>query len=265
MMVNKSSSLASTKNKAQKQERDNKVSSPKNSSSSNLKADNTSKTQLKTSQNSESNSIFQAIGVLEGLVAVKNEEQLTITIEGQTYRLGYTAKSKQRYKALVEKIASQGSSIKKLSVYPQINHNKGQEGYEINFNLVTVANTEEARTSIFQDLEPGEFYLSGFWQYVLFCKSSVIAVLRNYSEKLAQTVERVGSKRAKKILKPNYIPVDSADSSVDAFKYDPDLEKKQQMPRYFVRVKAKFQPEKNYFEAIAQVGESTTQAPKYLK
>ncbi|WP_156114142.1 hypothetical protein [Myxosarcina sp. GI1] len=66
-------------------------------------------------------------------------------------------------------------------------------------------------------------------------------------------------------MKPNYIPVDWADSSVAAFKYDPDLEKKQQMPRYFVRVKAKFRPENNCFETIEQIGNSTTQAPKYLK
>ncbi len=90
-------------------------------------------------------------------------------------------------------------------------------------------------------------------------------MLRNYSDKLAQTVERVGTKKARQILKPNYIPVDWADSSVAAFKYDPDLEKKQQMPRYFVRVKAKFRPENNCFETIEQIGNSTTQAPKYLK
>ncbi|WP_156114143.1 hypothetical protein [Myxosarcina sp. GI1] len=94
--------------------------------------------------------------MLEGLVAVKNEEQLTVTIEGQTYRLGYTAKSKQRYKALIEEIKFQGSSTKKLSVYPQISYNKKQEGYKVDFNLVTVANTEEARTSIFQDLAAGQ-------------------------------------------------------------------------------------------------------------
>ena len=242
-----------------------KIAKSQKSLSSNLEADETNKTQIKTSQTSESKKIFQAIGVIEGIVAITKEEQLTITIDGQKYRLGYTAKSKQRYKALVDEINSQGSSTKKLSVYPQINHNKGQEGYKINFNLVTVANTEEARTSIFQDLEAGEFYLSGFWQYVPFCESPVIAVLRNYSNKLAQTVERVGTKKAKQILKPNYIPVEWADSSVAAFKYDPDLEKKQQMSRYFVRVKAKFCSEKDCFEAIAEIGDSTTQAPKYLK
>ncbi|WP_036486470.1 hypothetical protein [Myxosarcina sp. GI1] len=264
-MVNKTSLPPATKNEAQKQDRGNKVFSPKNSSSSNLEADNTSKTKLKTSQTSESKKIFQAIGVIEGAVAVKNEEQLTITIEGQKYRLGYTAKSKQRYKVLVEEITSQSSRTLQLSVYPQISYNKKQEGYKIDFNLVTVANTEEARESIFQDLEPGEFYLSGFWQYVPFFESPVIAVFRNYSNKLAQTVERVGTKKAKQILKPNYIPVEWADSSVAAFKYDPDLEKKQQMSRYFVRVKAKFCSEKDCFEAIEKIGNSTTQAPKYLK
>ncbi|WP_036489153.1 hypothetical protein [Myxosarcina sp. GI1] len=242
-----------------------KTSKSQKNLSPNLEIDKTTKTKLKTSQTKESKKIFQAIGVIGGLVAIAKEEQLTITIDGQNYLLGCTATSRQRYKALVEEIQSQGSSTKRVSVYPQIGYNRKQKSYKVDFNLVTIATSEETREGIFQDLAVGEFYLSGFWQYVPFCETPVIAVLRNYSDKLAQTVERVGTKKAKQLLKPNYIPVDWADSTVAAFKYNLDLEKKQQMLRYFVRVKAKFRPEKNYFAVIKQVEESTTQAPKYLK
>ncbi|BAZ47181.1 hypothetical protein NIES4102_42270 (plasmid) [Chondrocystis sp. NIES-4102] len=231
----------------------------------NAEVSQTTKTVSPSLQNSNS-LIFQAVGVIQGEIALDKGENLIITLDGQQYRLGFTAISRPRkYKALVEEIKIQGNSQKKVLVYPRLSHTKTAYGYGVDFNLVTIAKTEETREGIFQDLAAGEFYLSGFWQYVDFYDGPVVAVWRNYSQGLAQAVERVGIKKAKQLLKTNYIPVDWTDAPQEPFKYDPNVEKRQQMPRYFVRLKARYQPQKNHFEAIEQLGESTTKAPKYLK
>ena len=155
----------------------------------------------------KSKAIFQAIGVIEGLVTVEETEQLRITLGEKKYRLGYTYRSRNRdYRNLLEEIKSRGSVSQKLAVYPQINYHHRTKESEISFNLVSVPKKAK-NPGVFVELVAGEFYLSGYWQYVPFSNQPCITVVRNYSEELAEYVQKIEKKKARKLLKPNHIPV----------------------------------------------------------
>lgn len=218
--------------------------------------------------------MFQAIGVIESVISVDEKSQLTITLGNQKYRLGYTAKSRERDHAkLLAEISSQGSKIQKISVYPQVKYNPQKEGdnrtYEISFNLVSVekpsAKENQKIAGIFEHLAVGEFQISGYWQYVGFSSCPGITVMRNYSESLAKQVKKVGHQKASRWLRPNHLPVEWLDSSPEPFKYDSELKQQEQMPRLFVQTLVRFEPESQKFIVLEQIDQPRTQAPRYLK
>ena len=207
--------------------------------------------------------IFQGIGVIEGLVSIDQRERLTITVESQKYRLGYAPRSRKRsYQTLIDEIKSKGTRVKKVSVYPQFDHRQNQSN-RLNFNLVSVE--KEGEKGIWFELVPGEFFLSGFYQYIPMCSFPCITILRNYSDGLAKKVEKMGTKNASQLLKPNHLPVDWSDAPISAFKYNPHLEKAEQMIRWFVQLKASLVSQEKIFRVISQRGEASQKAPSYLK
>lgn len=220
--------------------------------------------------------MFQAIGVIESVISVNENSQLSITLGNQKYRLGYTGKSRNRdYAKLLEEISSLGSKVEKISVYPQVNYkSKSKQGgensaYEISFNLVSVekpsAKENQKTAGIFGHLAVGEFQISGYWQYVALCSCPCITVMRNHSENLAKVVKKVGHQKASRWLRPNHLPVEWLDSSPEPFKYDPDLKQQEQMPRLFVQTLVKFEPESQKFIVIEEIDQPRTQAPRCLK
>lgn len=218
--------------------------------------------------------IFQAIGVIEGIISVTEKSQLTITLGSQKYRLGYTAKSRKRdYAKLFSEISGQGSKIQKISVYPQVKYNPQKEGdnltYKISFNLVSVeklsVKENQKIAGIFGHLAVGEFQISGYWQYVALCSCPGITVMRNYSESLAKQAKKLGQQKASRWLRPNHLPIEWFDSPPEPFKYDSNLEQKGQMPRLFVQTKVKFEPESQKFMVMEELEQARTQAPRYLK
>ena len=253
--------------KSNKEKKSQKVSESKNSDVVKSSSAKTSKSTNKNKQaeSDESKAIFQAIGVIEGIVSVGESDRLRITLGEKKYRLGYTYRARNRdYRNLLEEIKSRGSVSQKLAVYPQINYHYRTKESEISFNLVSVPKKAK-NLGIFVELVAGEFYLSGYWQYVPFCNQPCITVVRNYSEELAEYVQKIEKKKARKLLKPNHLPVGWSESTIEAFKYDPNLTKQQQMPRWFVQLKTNFVPELNEFTVVELTGEATKQAPRYLK
>ena len=221
-----------------------------------------------------SGAIFQAIGVIEGIISVSEKSQLTITLGNQKYRLGYTAKSRKRdYAKLFSEISSQGSKIQKISVYPQVKYNPQKEGdnltYEISFYLVSVekpsVKENQKIAGIFRHLAVGEFQISGYWQYIAFCSCPCITVMRNYSESLAKQAKKLGQQKASRWLRPNHLPVEWLDSPPEPFKYDSNLDQQGQMPRLFVQTLVRFEPESQKFMVMEEIEEARTQAPRYLK
>jgi hypothetical protein len=220
--------------------------------------------------------MFQAIGVIEGEIFVNERSQLKIILGNRKYRLGYTGKSRKRdYAKLLEEISSKGSKVEKISVYPQVNYkSKSKHGgekaaYEISFNLVSVekpsVKENQKIAGIFEHLAVGEFQILGYWQYVGFSSCPCITVMRNYSEYLAQKVNKADQKKAKRWLRPNHLPVEWLDSSPEPFKYDSSLKQQEQMPRLFVQTKVKFEPESQKFMVIEELDQPRIKAPRCLK
>lgn len=207
--------------------------------------------------------IFQAIGVIEGLVSME-EEQLWITLEEDKYCLGYVPHKKVIYDALVADIKDTGSNVKKVSVYPQLTHNKEKKEIEVKFSLVSVSKSEKDK-ALFKKLVPGEFQVSGFWQYVPFSDLPCVSIKRNYTRNLARIVSTMEIEKAKYFLRSNVIPLVWNEPTVEPFKYNPELEKPKQMPRYFVQLKVAFTPTENKFTFVEQQEEPLLEAPRYLK
>lgn len=162
---------------------------------------------------------------------------------------------------MVKELAEKKSLKRKISVYPHYNHQE-KRSY-LSFNLVSVE--KEKKGAIFSDLEAGEFRVAGFWQYIPYCEIPCITVLRNYQEQLAKTIEKMGQKKAKGLLKANHLPVLWLDAPHEPFRYDKELSKKEQMPRYFVQLKVKWKAESGLFEVIEEIEKASTNAPKYLR
>ena len=223
--------------------------------------------------------IFQAVGVIEGIVSIEENGKVTITIEGQKYSLGYVTHSKKKnYQELVEQLKVEKNLKRKLSVYPHYNHQGekgklksrdafGQKAYPIDllsFNLVSVEKKEK-RGAIFTELEPGEFKIAGFWQHIPYCETPCVTILRNYQPSLAKIVKQMDKKKALVLLQANHLSVMWSKASYEPFKYDEELSKKKQMPRYFVQLKVKLKGESGLFEVVEETGIATTTAPRYLK
>ena len=206
--------------------------------------------------------MFQAIGVIEGIVSMEEKGKLSIAIEGEKYALRYVAPKKKQYQELVRELAAEKSLKRKMVVYPNYSHQE-KKGY-LSFDLVSVKKKEKGR-AIFRELKPGEFKVAGFWQYIPYCEIPCITILRNYSEQLAKVVEQIGQKKARGLLKANHLPTLWSNAPIEAFKYDGELSKKEQMLRYFVQLKAKWKGESGLFEVIEEVGEASTDAPRYLR
>ena len=206
---------------------------------------------------------FQAIGVIEGLVAIE-EKELWITLDEQKYHLGYVPHKKVFYDALVTEIEEAGSKVKKVSVYPQLTHNQDKKEIEVKFSLVSVSKSEKNK-ALFKKLVPGEFQVSGFWQYVPFCDLPCVSIKRNYTKNLAYKIRKMDRRKAEYFLRSNVIPLVWNKPSVEPFKYNPKLDKQNQMPRYFVRLKVAFTPLENKFTLVEQLEEPLLEAPKYLK
>ena len=189
--------------------------------------------------------------------------RLKIVIEGQKYAVGYVTQSKKKnYIELVQELTEKKSLRRKIAVYPHYNH-QGKRG-GLSFNLVSVEKKEK-KGAIFSELEPGEFKIAGFWQYIRACEIPCITIRRNYSEQLAKIVKKIGLQKAKGLLRANHLPIRWANAPSPAFKYEREKSKKEQMPRYFVQLKVKWQGESGLFEVIEEMGKASTTAPKYIK
>ena len=206
--------------------------------------------------------IFQAVGVVEGIVSMEENSKVSITIEGQKYALRYVASKKRHYQELIEQLKVEKNLKQKLSVYPHYNH-QGEKG-KLSFNLVSVEKKEK-KGAIFTELEPGQFKIAGFWQHIPYCSTPCVTILRNYQLSLAKKIEQIGKKKALGLLQANHLPVIWSKASHEPFKYDEELSKKKQMPRYFVQLKVRLKAESGLFEVLEEMGVATTTAPRYLK
>ena len=107
---------------------------------------------------------------------------------------------------------------------------------------------------------PFGFVLRGIWQYIPFSKSPVITIYRN-RDRLGY-FKRLNKSRQLSFAKPHHIPV-VWDAPFEPFKYNPTLEKGEQMPRYFVEVRAVFKDGLYVVEEMLRA--PTLKIPKLIK
>jgi hypothetical protein len=202
---------------------------------------------------------FQAKGVLEGEISLV-EKGLAIAIDGEQYPLRYTFISRDRdYRKLQEELSSGSvtSVRKRVSVYPQVKY--VDKKYCYFFNLVSVQ--KEGKRGIFSELEPGEFYLSGVWQYVHSYPTPCLSVYRNITDNFLQMISKWSLEKVRKYLKTIQIPVEGLDSE-KAFIYNSQVEKNQQKRREFYLLKVIFSDSK--FVVIKDMISVHSKIPKYL-
>ena len=211
----------------------------------------------KSSQQSKNKQpvIFQAVGLIRCTPYIK-EDRLYITIEDRDYELERGQKRAFKYfDELKQEIAQNGSRSMWLRVYPKIAHDTQNQEIRYWFTLVRALFDE----SQCQDERSG-FVFRGIWQYVPFCSEPVILIHRNFNN--IKYYQRLYFKAKKAFTRLNGFPVVWS-APVEPSRYNPELDYDQQMPRYFVQVRAVLK--NGRFEVTEMISEPSLEIPRYIK
>ena len=199
--------------------------------------------------------IFQAKGALIATPYVQGE-RLKVAIDEREYNLSYNRGDQRRaYVSLSSELEKNGSKPMFLRVYPQATFERSSAEPRLSFSLVNFSQDCEKIND-----EPKGFVLRGIWQYIPHCDSPVISIYRNRDRLPA--FKRLNAKQQFHFAKPHHIPVVWS-ATVEPFKYNPSLEKSEQMPRYFVEVRAIFKDGLYVVEEMLR--EPTVDIPKLIK
>ena len=180
-------------------------------------------------------------------------EKVFVTIDEQQYELKKV--SQERFDLLKSELKENGSREMLLRVYPNILHFKdGSPSYQL-FRLVQLYLDEEQYSEL-----PEEFIFRGVWRVVSYCPSPVITIYRN--------IDRLGfykslsSYAQKYFAKSQDFPV-VWDAPIAPFKLDPKRQKSEQMPCYFVQVKAIFK--NGQYIVTEMLSEPTLDIPRFIR
>ena len=215
------------------------------------------RTQTSSNQKSDSTKtrIFQAVGLIECTPQVENN-RLSIVINGNQYELRKTyGPRSQQFELLKQEIELHGSRQMQLRVYPNIIHDSNKQEIRHLFSLVRAyADKPKCLDS------SSSFVFRGIWQYVPYCSTPVISIHRNIDT--LKFYKRLSTAAKKSFIRPQAFPVIWS-APVEPFVYDPNLEKSEQMPRYFVEVRAIF--DNGQYKVVEMLNEPTKEIPKYIK
>ena len=201
-------------------------------------------------------SFFQAVGLIKCTPQIK-DDTLYIAIDGQEYdlRRGQWG-ARKNFDNLKLEIEQYGPTEKWLRVYPKIAHNQRERKIHYWFTLNKVISTKSKDSFQQQD-----FILRGIWHQVSYSSEPVISIFRNIE--MLQHYKRTSTFAGKKAFaRPQDFPV-IWDAPIEPFQYNSKLDKKEQMPRYFVQVRAVFQD--GHFKVNEMIQEPTTNIPRYIK
>lgn len=219
------------------------------------------------------NNIFQAIGVIEAHIELnKNGRDILHASFDYTFRDGYTRSQdiasyelhisngrKHVFKALIKDIRINGEGNRRLIVYPKVIHLPQKDKLHIlKFALVGFQSSHR-NNDLMNNLNHGEFLLSGFWQFIPVCRQPCISVMRNYTEQMQDELAQHNA-NAKKLSKATHVPV-FWKAPEKPFKFNPMNPKT--IDRKFVKTKAVLSPERNNF-AVVSSSELMSQSPKYM-
>ncbi|MEA5507987.1 hypothetical protein VB735_33880 [Halotia wernerae UHCC 0503] len=209
--------------------------------------------------------IFQAVGVITGLVNFSSDGQSTVTISSYEYPLYYSKRQWDVFNALKKEIENTENYNQRLVVYPKIIHfPRKEQAHRIAFQLVGFDRGRKL-DAVSGELEDLEFKLSGLWQFIPVCSTPCISVFRNFSDERLEFIKQAEPARKVKFMKASHIPLLWKDAPVRPFRFNPKVAKEEQGRAAFVTVKAKFLPGRDVFGFVALTALPQETAPRFLK
>ena len=231
---NKESATTKTKAKAKKQSKKSKSSD------------------TETSSNPNNQPYFSGVGIIRGAPYLQGEK-VFVTVDEQQYELKKV--SQERFDLLKSELEEKGSREMLLKVYPNILHFKdGSPSYQL-FRLVQVYLDEEQYLEL-----PEEFIFRGIWRVVSYCPSPVITIYRNIDR--LRFYKTLSSDAQKYFAKSQDFPL-LWDAPVAPFEYDSQRKRSEQMPCYFVQVKAIFK--NGQYIVTEMLSEPTLDIPRFIR
>lgn len=245
---NNKKSEAEKSSNNQKQAEDKKAQSNKQKGSK-------KKTQ-KTKKVQEEKPIFQALGRMV-LTPYLKENELKVEIEGQEHDLLHGSGSTLvAHRKLRQELIKNGSKKMLLMLYPLTQFSPNSSSVKLSF----IVGKFEKKYN--QERKYGSnFRLKGILQYIPWSETPVISIYRNRSQ--LWQFKKLNEEKRLKLAKPNHIPVLWENAPVAPFKYVEGVSKKEQMPRYFVEVRAVLQD--GMYVVKEMLREPTLDIPLYIK
>jgi hypothetical protein len=211
----------------------------------------------------EQGAIFQAVGVIVGLVNLGEDGKNTITIGRSQYPL--FSKKPKVFDALTKEIKTTGNLTQRLVVYPKAIHfPRKDQPHQIGFQLVGFDRGREQET-VSGELGDLEFKFSGLWQFIPVCPTPCISVFRNFTRERLEYIKQVEPARKVKFMKASHVPMLWKDAPIRPFRFNPKAPKEEQGHPAFVTLKAKFLPGRDVFAFVALLAPPQETAPKFLK
>lgn len=211
---------------------------------------------------------FQGIGILQGDVNFDEEGKATITVDGITFPLKYCRNRKRSFLALQREVKATGAR-QDVVVYPHVIHFPQRDKDSLIYFEIVGFRTAKININdneVTADLVPGEFVISGVWQFIPASRVPCISVFKNFSKERLQYLNQLEDElQKKKFMKAAHLPLYWRDSSVKPFRYNPKAEKDQQETKYFIRIKATFLPEKSAFGFKELITEPIVNPPNHFK
>ena len=199
--------------------------------------------------------IFQAVGLIKCTPYLENEK-IKLTINNHSYDLRkLNGRLSKQFSQLARELEENGSRQMLLRVYPHIIHSADNSEIRHLFSLVR-AYLDESK---YPDAEES-FVFRGIWQYVPYCSTPVISIHRNIDN--LNFYQRLPFAAKKFFIRPQGIPV-VWNAPVDPFVYHRSRSKSEQMPRYFVEVRATFKD--GQYTVVEMLNEPTLDIPKFIK
>ena len=216
------------------------------------------KSQSKKSEKQESavkSPLFQAIGSVIATPYLKGN-RLKIVINDSEYDLLSAQGFRHHvHKRLKEELEKNGSRKMFFRLYPKFKYNYKSQESKLSFSLVCFNQDCEKINE-----ESIGFVVRGIWQYIAHSKSPVISIYRNHEQ--MELFKKLNESQQSNFVRPHHIPV-VWDTTIEPFKFNPELEKDSQMPRYFVQVRGIFKDDLYMVEETLQ--EPTLKIPKHIK
>jgi hypothetical protein len=215
-------------------------------------------TKSEAGKQSKSNqpTIFQAVGLIRCTPRIEGDK-LFVTIGDRDYKLKKgRGRWRKQFDELKQEIEQHGSTEMLLRVYPQIIHDSKNQEIRYWFTLVRASSIDESQCSDNRE----DFIFRGIWNIVPYCDEPVISIHRNINT--LGFYQRLSFKAKKAFIRPQDFPVVWS-APIEPFQYNPELDPREQMPRYFVQVRAIFKDGR--FEVVETIEKPTLDVPRYIK